>query len=103
MIKIKKINISNFGPIKSFNKEMSNLEVFYGDNESGKTAIVDGIIRLLNLSVTSPFNREERRFSGNISIILDIDGKLIEISDDKKRNTLYDKLSILKKEPNILR
>jgi predicted ATP-dependent endonuclease of OLD family len=84
MIRIKRINISNFGPIRTFDKEINNIEVFYGDNESGKTAIVDGIIRLLNLSTSSPFNREERRFNGYISMTLDINGRIIELSEEKK-------------------
>jgi len=103
MIRIKRINISNFGPIRTFDKEINNIEVFYGDNESGKTAIVDGIIRLLNLSTSSPFNREERRFNGYISMTLDINGRIIELSEEKKRKNIYEMLPVLKKEPNILR
>lgn len=49
MVKIKKINIKEFGPIKNFELELSphNVNIIYGDNESGKTMILDAILNTL--------------------------------------------------------
>ncbi|MGR3317888.1 MAG: ATP-binding protein [Candidatus Anammoxibacter sp.] len=49
MIRIKKINIKQFGSVKNFELELGNnsATIIFGDNESGKTTIIDAILEAL--------------------------------------------------------
>ncbi|MGR3177331.1 MAG: AAA family ATPase [Candidatus Anammoxibacter sp.] len=49
MIRIKKINIKKFGNVKNFELELGNnsATIIYGNNESGKTTIMDAILEAL--------------------------------------------------------
>ncbi|MGR3220528.1 MAG: ATP-binding protein, partial [Candidatus Anammoxibacter sp.] len=49
MIRIKKINIKQFGNVKNFELELGNnsATIIYGNNESGKTTIMDAILKAL--------------------------------------------------------
>ncbi len=47
MMKINKIKLKNYGPIKEFFLEPKMFNVIYGANETGKTALVEAIISVL--------------------------------------------------------
>jgi len=46
-MKISKIKVKNYGPIKEFSAQCGKIEIFYGRNEAGKTALVDAITTAL--------------------------------------------------------
>jgi uncharacterized protein YhaN len=93
-IYIKKINTQNIGPIERFDREFfpSSLYIIYGKNETGKTFLVEFIIRTLFSDIN--FWGYTRNINGRGKITISgVEEKDIEFvfSDSKKRKTL-DKL-----------
>ena len=46
-MKIKKFTISHYGPLENITIKTGMFNLFYGNNEQGKTLIIDALIRLL--------------------------------------------------------
>lgn len=46
-MRIEKIEIKKFGPLKNFSHRFGEIDVFYGENEKGKTALVDALSETL--------------------------------------------------------
>jgi len=46
-MKIKKITVKNYGPVKDFFVDCKNINLIYGKNEAGKTALIDAITSAL--------------------------------------------------------
>ena len=100
-IYIKKINAENIGPLKKLDKEFSPsfLYVIYGKNETGKTFLVEFIIK--TLFSNTEFWRYTREIDGKGKITISgIEEKDIEFAflTNKKRKTL-DKLLENKNSP----
>ena len=103
MVKIKKINIKEFGSIKDFELELSpcNINIIYGANESGKTMILDAILNTLFLpnSLNTHFQgirNQEPKLDKDIKQTLQAD-KLkcfVELEIDNKSLTFPQKESL---------
>ncbi|SHN62146.1 ATP-binding protein [Fervidobacterium gondwanense] len=78
-MRIKEINIKKYGPIENKVYKLGNFTLFYGPNESGKTMMVDAILRLLI-----------GKKKGNSSIYKDIKG-IDRVSEDPAGFVLIDK------------
>lgn len=69
MIKINKINIKEFGSIQNFNLELNQQgpTILYGNNESGKTMILDAILYSLfsETNIKSSFSGFNREYTQN--------------------------------------
>ena len=70
MIKIKKISIKQFGILKDFELDLGNygLTILHGNNESGKTMILDAILEALFSIKRINSNSEQ----GNNAILEDV-------------------------------
>ncbi|MEA3506077.1 MAG: hypothetical protein U9R36_01065 [Elusimicrobiota bacterium] len=66
-IKIKNISVTRLGPIDNFNLEPGYFNLIYGKNETGKTALIEFIIRSLFTSPGS-WNLRELGGEGKITI-----------------------------------
>lgn len=75
-MKIKRINISKHGPISDFHYDCDNINLFFGNNESGKTALVDALIQLLFSSRRKIFRDSDRFIKNETSnIVIDFNGR----------------------------
>lgn len=72
-IHIKNINVKNLGPIPELAWNLSNLNLVYGDNERGKSYLVEFLIRCL--FKTSGWNLRKKTGTGRI----EVEGLLDEI------------------------
>ena len=60
-MKIKEFNIVEYGPLPERGKfSLGNINLFYGKNESGKTLIIDSLIKFLLGPMTDQFDRINR-------------------------------------------
>lgn len=58
---ISEIHIDRYGPLRHPNHECTGgLEVFYGPNESGKTLLLESILRLLDPAIVSHYDHIDR-------------------------------------------
>uniref|UniRef100_A0A7C4UFA3 Rad50/SbcC-type AAA domain-containing protein n=1 Tax=candidate division WOR-3 bacterium TaxID=2052148 RepID=A0A7C4UFA3_UNCW3 len=81
MIKIKRIDVRNCGPIKKMNIELDLLNLIYGHNESGKSFLIEFIIKkLFRNSKEWGYLREN---SGEGIVYVEIDNKILRF-DSKK-------------------
>ncbi|MCX7821770.1 MAG: AAA family ATPase, partial [Brevinematales bacterium] len=76
---IRKIKLNNFGKFKEKEFELSDITVFYGKNESGKTTIFDGLmIKLTDVKGNDTLGKKLRRY-GNVNrkenIVIEPDNK----------------------------
>lgn len=88
-MKLTRINISHYGPLPIIDTELSNFNLFYGDNEIGKTMTIEAIYRILTGKEgehDEEYCRVEHRPSGYI--LLENNGDEIKITDSQKDNTL---------------
>jgi len=65
-IKIKNINVKNLGPITELTWDMGNINLIFGDNEKGKSYIVEFLIR--SLFKSSGWNLRKDIGSGKVSV-----------------------------------
>ncbi|MDE6725963.1 MAG: ATP-binding protein, partial [Ruminiclostridium sp.] len=95
------IHVRNFGKIESADIDLSNLVIFVGENNSGKTYLMQLIYGLFSFF----YSREFSAFSPSFNI-LDIDNKLTEIKSDDNAfyKTFQDELNsfILQNKDNIV-
>ncbi|MBP7796202.1 MAG: hypothetical protein KA059_05450 [Elusimicrobiales bacterium] len=88
-MKIKKISINECGPIKKFNFEPSKINLIYGKNESGKSSVVEFIIKSL-------FNDKSwenmKGYSGSGKIIIDINGSDVELTPQSPKKKKLDEM-----------
>ena len=77
-IKIDEINVKGMGPITEFSKKLSQVNLFYGKNEQGKTFLVEFILKALFRNLKN-FNLRPGDYSGNV-IISGLDKKPIRFS-----------------------
>ena len=42
-MRIEEVNIANYGPLENFHLSCDNINLIYGRNETGKTALIDAI------------------------------------------------------------
>ncbi len=92
-MKIRKITINKYGPIKDFHYNCADVNLFFGNNESGKTALVDAFIESL---FTNKGNRKifkgSERFIKNKSNI----AEFILESDEKQYSFPSNKFNLSK-------
>jgi len=81
-MKIKKIKLRDYGPIKEFYLEPNNFNVIFGNNETGKTTLVEALTAIL-FKTRTRYGRPE-----NISIELEKDKKIISLPASKQFNIL---------------
>ncbi|GAG87093.1 unnamed protein product, partial [marine sediment metagenome] len=88
-MRIKEINLQHYGPLPKFNKEFDEgVHLIYGLNESGKTLLIDAIMKMLigGTKFHSSLRRVEEKPSGHI--IIDKDGKEIKLDEKENLETL---------------
>lgn len=94
-MRISEVHITRYGPLRDFHLNLdTNMELVYGPNESGKTLIVDAILKLLLGKAArkySDIDRVEEHPEGYI--VMEIDGQQIKL---ERRDTLQ---SILIENP----
>lgn len=78
-MKIKKIKLRNYGPIREFYLEPKNFNVIFGMNETGKTTLVEALVAVLFKSRTTRYGRPD-----DISIELDLGKKIINLPSPKQ-------------------
>jgi len=92
-LRIKELYVKRYGPLRDVSLEFNRgIQPIFGDNESGKTLLVDCIIKMLtgkNKDLGSQFNRVDEFPEGYL--ILEDNGKEIKV---EKGNSLADYLSI---------
>lgn len=89
---IKNIDLTKFGPLSNFHYKCDNINLFFGNNESGKTALVDAFIQLLFSSRRKIFKNSGRfnNHKGN-TIVLSLKGQEYEFpSKEVKLEELLD-------------
>jgi DNA repair exonuclease SbcCD ATPase subunit len=60
-VNIKEFRIDRYGPLGSIEKECNGeVEVFYGPNESGKTLLVEGLLKFMHPEVRGRYDRMQR-------------------------------------------
>jgi DNA repair exonuclease SbcCD ATPase subunit len=88
-MKLKKIEIKEFGPIKNFSVQPGKITVIHGDNETGKTTILDALLDALfqirQRSEKKQFQGLDRyeenvKFSGTVEV--EDNGKLLAFPGD---------------------
>lgn len=83
-MKIKEINIKKYGPLENKSYKLGNFTLFYGPNESGKTMVVDAIVKFLlgkkkgYLKAFDSIDRVEEHPEGYL--IIENDGKELKVS-----------------------
>lgn len=76
-VKIKNISVKNLGPISQLSWDLENINLILGDNEKGKSWLVEFLIR--SLFKTSGWNLRSRLGSGKVRVE-GLENKLIEFS-----------------------
>ena len=66
-IRIEKINVKSLGPVTELNCELADVNLFYGKNETGKTSLVEFLIRSLFKNLAFPSIRTTQA-TGQISL-----------------------------------
>ncbi len=91
-MKIKEFSIRRYGPLPDRGRIfLSNFNLFYGKNESGKTLTIDALIKLLierNIKSFKHINRVIENPEGYVIIELE-DNKEIKLSGKKKTNEYF--------------
>uniref|UniRef100_A0A7V0Z5M8 Rad50/SbcC-type AAA domain-containing protein n=1 Tax=candidate division WOR-3 bacterium TaxID=2052148 RepID=A0A7V0Z5M8_UNCW3 len=77
-MKIKKIKLRDYGPIKEFYLEPGNFNVIFGNNETGKTTLVEALTAIL-FKTRTRYGKPE-----NISIELEKDKKIVTLPASKQ-------------------
>lgn len=90
--KIRQIGISKYGPLEDCKIDLNpNFQCIFGPNESGKTLIIDAVLKMALPSKLHTYLAEDlQRVDGKAHgwITIDVDGKKHEISDSKKANEI---------------
>lgn len=92
-MKIKEINIPNYGPLKDFHYKCEDINLFYGHNETGKTALVDALIQNLFQDTRKKIFKNLERFKEkNIgTVVVNFKGnKYVFPSDEETLPELLD-------------
>lgn len=94
-IHIKNINVKNLGPIPELTQELRNINLFYGNNEKGKSYLVEFIIR--SLFKTSGWSLRDNIGTGKINVagLLDESQTFTPDSQKKLVDFLTEKYSAL--------
>lgn len=79
-IRIKELNVKNLGPIKKLNLVLKSINLIYGDNERGKSYLVEFLIR--SLFKTAGWKLRKKTGSGKV-LVEGLDDKIIEFSPSK--------------------
>ena len=79
-IRIKELNVKNLGPIKKLNLVLESINLIYGDNERGKSYLVEFLIR--SLFKTAGWKLRKKTGSGKV-LVEGLDDKIIEFSPSK--------------------
>lgn len=82
-MQIRRLRIDNYGPLRDCDWELDpGMTLFYGENESGKTLLVESVIKLLLDGNTSEFEAIDR-VTGNPAgfLLLTENGKEIQIPE----------------------
>jgi len=90
-MRIKEINLQHYGPLPKFIKEFDEgVHVIYGSNESGKTLLIDAIMKMLvgGKKFHSSMDRVEERPSGYV--LIDKDGEEIKLDEKENLETLME-------------
>lgn len=82
-MKISKIKVKNYGPIKEFLAQCGKIEVFYGRNEAGKTALVDAITTAL-FKRRDIFSHQDRFEGKNFEVVIKDKGEEYSFPGGKK-------------------
>lgn len=88
-MRIKEINLEHYGPLPKFSKTFDDgIHIIYGSNESGKTLLIDAVMKLLTggTKFDSSLNRVEETPSGYV--LIDIDGEEIKLDSNKSLEDL---------------
>ncbi len=92
-MKIKEFSIREYGPLPDQGRLiLTDFNLFYGKNESGKTLTIDALIKLLSGKIIDQFesiNRVDEKPEGYI-IIKDDKNKDIKIKDKKTIENIID-------------
>jgi len=80
-IRIKELNVQNLGPIKELSLDLKSINLIYGDNERGKSYLVEFLIR--SLFKAERWNLREGLGIGKV-IVEGITDRKIEFSPDSK-------------------
>ncbi len=67
-MKIEKINVKDLGPVKKFDFKPANLNLVYGKNETGKTFIVEFLIRALFKNKTGMWDLRKGGGNGKVTL-----------------------------------
>jgi len=90
-MKISKININRYGPLKSWYAELGDgIEVIYGPNESGKTLLLESVLRILNPNVTKVMdniNRVQEHPLG--SIFIESNGEELKLGEGNELSDIH--------------
>ncbi|MGB9719930.1 MAG: ATP-binding protein [bacterium] len=81
-MKIKKIKLKDYGPIKEFHLEPENFNAIFGNNETGKTTLVEALTSVL-FKTRTRYGKPE-----NINIELEKDKKIINLPASKQFSIL---------------
>jgi len=79
-IRIKELNVKNLGPIKKLNLVLKSINLIYGDNERGKSYLVEFLIR--SLFKTAGWKLRKKTGSGKV-LVEGLDDKIIGFSPSK--------------------
>lgn len=82
-IRIKEISVKNCGPIGSFTEELDDLNLFYSENEKGKSYLVEFIIH--SLFKNKSYWQDLRQPGQGKILISGIDDKVVVFSPSSKR------------------
>ena len=82
-MKISKIKVKNYGPIKEFSAQCGKIEIFYGRNEAGKTALVDAITTAL-FKRRDIFSHQDRFEGKNFEVRVENKGEEYSFPGKKK-------------------
>jgi len=90
-MRIKEINLQHYGPLPKFIKEFDEgVHVIYGSNESGKTLLIDAVMKMLvgGKKFHSSMDRVEEKPSGYV--LIDKDGEEIKLDEKENLETLME-------------